>query len=91
MTIILDGTKPLWPIFGRYTDFINQHADEITNAVFTYDENATLLAELVMHMRERVNDADFRAGIIVTTERYISDYHPEIAQIKGGYPKEVHD
>lgn len=84
--IQIDGTKPLWGYSIRpYIEFIQAHFDEFWEHVEAQDENA-------LFIRDMIANGDFdnethATTLAVIVERYISDYHPDIAVIIGGYPK----
>lgn len=93
MSVVLDGTKPLFEDMLAYVGWITDHVDEIHEKYLEGDEYGTLIVEIV----DVINDTspysleryDLSARLMIATERYIHDYHPEIATIKGGYPKDL--
>lgn len=84
MAKVLDGSKPLWDSIFRYLTFITANEDAIYERYEAGDENAELIVILIDSGRR---DAVALATLQVATERYINDYHPQIATIKGGYAK----
>lgn len=78
--IILDGTKPLWESGKDYVAFVERHDDELWAHSEAGDENAELIIDLIVC---GLSSAERVAAFMVTVERYISDYHPDIAVIKG--------
>lgn len=90
MTIILDGSKSLWSNIRQYLDFIDKHQDEIIAHTQEGDENSSLLIDAMIAFGKR-DTLRVRLVLAVVTERYIHDFHPDIATIKGGYRKTLND
>lgn len=93
MSVVLDGTRKLWEDLIDYIDWITLHSDEIHDRYLQGDENAELIVDMVEILADMVIPSIQRAKqdaiLMIATERYIHDYHPEIATIKGGYPKDL--
>lgn len=85
MSVVLDGTKRLWNDFIAYPKWIVAHNEEIRMHADDGDENAELICDIILNL---ALSQKARATLMVCVERYIHDWHPEIATIKGGYPKE---
>lgn len=85
MKTILDGTRPLWKNFVDYPKWVVAHTEEIKAKADEGDENAELICDIICNL---LLDMQARTTLMVAVERYIHDYHPDIATIKGGYPKE---
>lgn len=81
MTVILDGTKPLWADRRKYIFFLNDHEDEIYERYLDDDENAELIVDII-DQKDVKTDAMAMTVLMIATERYISMYHPEIAVIQ---------
>jgi len=76
MTTILTGNTPLWRSIRDYITFVEQHESEIWSAYRAGDGNAALIVELVTY---GVTSASVYGALMIGVERYIHDYHPDIA------------